>query len=257
MNMGSASRSYSIATTIYEGPLELLLQLIEHAELDITKISLAQVTDQYLDHLNKIREENIHVEEVSSFLVIAAKLLQIKSEVLLPRPPQREPGEEDPGEALARQLRIYKRFKEIARWLSASEIAHVHTYSRLATPPKVEMGLNISNMTLEALLQAATVFSRGDYRFTLDAVVSAQKITIREKIEIINQLLRENKRTSFRRLLTGKIVRLDIVVTFLALLELMKRGMIQARQEALFTDIELEPAEAWSDAIDFELEFGE
>jgi segregation and condensation protein A len=103
---------YKVATPVYEGPLDLLLQLIEHAELDITKLALALVTDQYLSRLRDLQERA--AEEVSAFLVIAARLLQIKSEALLPRPPVREAGEEDPGEALARQLLAYKRYKEIA-----------------------------------------------------------------------------------------------------------------------------------------------
>ena len=92
-----------------------IVKRVERAELDITRLALAQVTDQYLEYLQGIPERA--AEEVSAFLVIAARLLQIKSEVLLPRPPLREPGEEDPGEALARQLLAYKRFKEIAEIL--------------------------------------------------------------------------------------------------------------------------------------------
>src|SRR5512135_468158 len=103
---------YTVNTPVYQGPLDLLLQLIERAELDITRLALAQVTDQYLAHLRAMQDAP--AEEVSAFLVIAAKLLQIKSEALLPRPPVRVEGEEDPGEALARQLIIYKRYREIA-----------------------------------------------------------------------------------------------------------------------------------------------
>ena len=83
--------------------------MIERAELDITKLALAQVTDQYLAHLRNLQERA--ADDVSAFLVIAARLLQIKSEALLPRPPVREAGEEDPADALARQLLAYKRIK--------------------------------------------------------------------------------------------------------------------------------------------------
>src|SRR5512142_2951374 len=105
---------YRVNTPIYEGPLDLLLQLIERAELDITTLALAQVTDQYLAHLKEIQKENAsgqNAAEVSGFLVIAARLLQIKSAALLPRMPVEagEEEEEDPGEALARQLVTYKR----------------------------------------------------------------------------------------------------------------------------------------------------
>jgi segregation and condensation protein A len=94
--------TYTVRLPVYEGPLDLLLELIERAELDITKIALAQVTDQYLSHLRQITQRDL--DDLASFLVVAARLLQIKSEALLPRPPEREPGEEDPGDALARQL---------------------------------------------------------------------------------------------------------------------------------------------------------
>ena len=105
--------TYSVETPVFQGPLDLLLYLIERAELDITTLALAEVTDQFLDYLQNLPE--LSVEEVSSFLLVAAKLLQIKSEALLPRPVIREAGEEDPGEALARQLIEYKRYKEIAK----------------------------------------------------------------------------------------------------------------------------------------------
>jgi len=85
---------YTVRLPVYEGPLDLLLELIERAELDITKIALAQVTDQYLAHLRSVAERDL--ADLASFLVVATRLLQIKSEALLPRPPEREPGEEDP-----------------------------------------------------------------------------------------------------------------------------------------------------------------
>ncbi|HAE58870.1 MAG TPA: hypothetical protein DCG54_05015, partial [Anaerolineae bacterium] len=107
--------NYTVQIPVYEGPLDLLLQLIERAELDITSVALAMVTDQYLKYIRAMQEAR--AEEISAFLVIAAKLIQIKSEALLPRPPVREVGEEDPAENLARQLRIYKQFKKIANWM--------------------------------------------------------------------------------------------------------------------------------------------
>ena len=92
-NLLGRQLNYNVQTPVYEGPLDLLLNLIEHTELDITTVSLAMVTDQYLVHINSMEELN--ADEISAFLVIAAKLIQIKSEALLPRPPTREAGEED------------------------------------------------------------------------------------------------------------------------------------------------------------------
>ena len=129
-NLLGRQLNYSVHTPVYEGPLDLLLNLIEHAELDITSVSLAMVTDQYLVYINGLAQVN--ADEISAFLVIAAKLLQIKSEALLPRPPTREPGEEDMGRSLVDQLKLYKRFKEIGVWLYAQQQANLRTYLRVA-----------------------------------------------------------------------------------------------------------------------------
>lgn len=247
---------YKIATPVYEGPLDLLLQLIERAELDITKLALAQVTDQYLEHLRSLQESA--AEEVSAFLVIAARLLQIKSEALLPRPPVLTAGEEDPGEALARQLLAYKRYKEIAGILHQRQEAGLRTYLRLAPPPKVQGRLDLSDFTLADLLEIATqAFGREDSRPELKTVVSAPRITIREKIGQIVHQLRSGGRSTFNALLGNRRTRLDVVVTFLAMLELVKRHFVEARQEGLFGEIDLQPAEDWDEQLDFELEFGE
>jgi segregation and condensation protein A len=248
--------NYSVTTPIYEGPLDLLLQLIERAELDITSLALAQVTDQYLEHLHSITD--LSPDEVSAFLVIAARLLQIKSEALLPRPPQREPGEEDPGEALARQLVLYKRFKELANYLARREGNHYRTFPRQAPPPQLDLGVDLSGLTLDDLLAVAHwIFSQEGLIPELGTVVPPPRITIREKIGVIADFLRRYQSGTFDQLLSDRRYRLDVVVTFLALLELVKRQMVLARQEALFGQIAFEPAEAWNEDTSFELEFGE
>jgi segregation and condensation protein A len=248
--------TYRVLTEIYEGPLDLLLQLIEHAELDITKLALAQVTDQYLEHLRLIQD--LDASEVSAFLVIAAKLLQIKSEVLLPRPPTREPGEEDPGEALALQLLAYKRYRAIAHYLAKREESGLRTYLSLSPPTKIEGILDLSGLTLMDLAAAAdAVFSQADARSTLSTIVPIPTVTIREKIRLIARSLRLKSRISFRKLLGEQRSRLDIAVTFLAMLELIKRHIITAHQEKIFGEIELEAVNAWNENEDFELEFGE
>lgn len=245
--------TYTVQIPIYEGPLDLLLQLIEHAELDITVISLAQVTEQYLSH---IRSMVVAPDEISAFLVVAAKLLQIKSEALLPRPPTREPGEEDPGESLARQLLIYKRFKEMAIWLEKREKNHLRTYLRVAPPPKVEAKLDLSNLTLKDLLSAAeAAFSQEKEKQSLGTVITAPRITIREKIALIAERLGRAPHSTFGELIGQQPTRLEIVVTFLALLELVKRYRVAARQDALFGEIEIDRADEWDQNEDLELEF--
>jgi segregation and condensation protein A len=251
------SSGYTVATPLYEGPLDLLLHLIERAELDITKLALAQVTDQYLAYLRNLPE--LAAEEVSVFLVIAARLLQIKSEVLLPRPPAREPGEEDPGEALARQLVAYKRFKKIALFLDERQSAGLRTFLRVASPPKVEGQVDLTGLDLSDLAAAArsVLAARADLLPSLDSVITAPTVTIRQMINLIAGLLRRSGRANFRTLLSGARNRLDIVVTFLAILELVKLRFVTVSQDRLFGEIEVEAAETWESGAEFELEFGE
>ena len=248
--------TYKVLTPVYQGPLDLLLQLIERAELDITSLALAQVTDQFLNYLKKL--ENKDAEEVSAFLVIAAKLIQIKSEALLPHAPIRELGEEDPGEALAQQLKEYKRYKEIACILKNRDKQGLKTYLRLTTPPKVQSKVDLSHFTVADLFEAAQkAIWEADNRQELGVVVPIPRVTIREKIGMIFNSLVPGKSLTFRTLLTRKNSRLDVVVTFLAMLELIKRHFIRVQQESLFGDITMEVSNGWDEDVDFELEFGE
>jgi segregation and condensation protein A len=250
------AKSYTVSTPVYEGPLDLLLQLIERAELDITRLALAQVTDQYLEHLRRLQDRS--AEEVSAFLVIAAKLLQIKSEALLPTPPIREAGEEDPGEALALQLIAYKRYRQIADLLGQRETAGWRTYLRVAPPPKVEGTVDLTGIGLADLIAAAgSVFAMANGKPSLNSVVAPIRVTIREKISLITRYLREKSHSTFSALLGERRTRIDIVVTFLAMLELVKRRLVRVRQDSLFGEIELEQDEDWQEDEEFELEFGE
>lgn len=253
-NLLGRQLNYTVHTPVYEGPLDLLLNLIERAELDITALSLAMVTDQYLAYISTM--EHLNADEISAFLVIAAKLLQIKSEALLPRPPVREPGEEDAGQSLVDQLKLYKRFKEIGEWLNARQQANLRTYLRVAPPPKVEPKLDLSNLTLEKLVAAAEqAFAKEREKQPLGTVIAPPRVTIREKIDLIAKTLREVERATFRALITPGASRLEIVVTFLAMLELIKRYRIQVHQERLFDDIEIHRLEDWSDEEELEIEF--
>lgn len=246
--------SYTVAIPVYEGPLALLLDLIERAELDITSVSLAQVTDQYLTYVRAL--EHVTADEISSFLVIASKLIQIKSEALLPRPPVREVGEVDPAEDLARQLRMYKRYKEIGLWLEDRQSKNLRTFLRVAPPPKVEAKLDLSDITLADLFEAAErIFTAEQEKQSLGTVITAPKITIREKIELIAARLRGERGATFRGLLGENPTRLEIVVTFLALLELVKRYRVQAQQESLFSDIDIQPLDEFREGEEFDLEF--
>jgi len=256
---GHQTEGYKINTEVYTGPLDLLLQLIEKAELDITRLSLAQVTDQYLEHLHNLTVQD--PAEVSAFLVIAAKLVQIKSSALLPRPtvPSLQP-EEDPGEALARQLIIYKKFKDLSRFLEDRESAGLHTYIRLDAHPSAQLSskLDLSDFTLEDLVLAAReVISNLNNLPPLSEVMNSPRFTIRQKISLILETLQRSGSTNFKTILTGKASRVEVVVTFLALLELIKRHMIGADQDELFGEIRLQVEGDLSALGEEELEFVE
>ncbi len=246
-NTADPIETYQVSTDIYEGPLDLLLELIERAELDITTLSLAKVTDQYLEYIHRIQQQN--VADVSSFLVIAAKLVQIKSQALLPKPPLQpmEGDEEDPGEALTRQLKIYKKFKEIGLFLRHQIEKRYTSFLRLSPPPKRPGKLDLSEVSLTDFINAAhQAFLIRKVMQPLSEIVGKSRITIRDRIRQILSTIRTLEVISFREILASDRSRLGIVVTFLAMLELTKRHVVSLEQEALFGEIilhTLSPAE--------------
>jgi segregation and condensation protein A len=247
---------YQINTPIYEGPLDLLLQLIERAELDITKLALVEVTKPFLDYVTQLQEQQ--AEEASSFLVVAARLIQIKSEALLPSPPQRELGEEDSGEELIRQLMLYKRYKEIADTLGERAESGFRTHIRLATPQKISSKVTLEELDIQNLFRAAQeVFKLYEEEISVGTVIKTSHVNIREKIQLISELMVLEGTTSFKNLLGDKYSKLDIVLTFLALLELVKQYRVQVTQEALFSEIQIEASDDWENGEDIELEFAE
>jgi segregation and condensation protein A len=253
--MTNPPANYTVQLPVYAGPLDLLLQLIERDELDITRVSLAQVTDQFLAYLKVL--ESMNLGDIADFLVIAARLILIKSEALLPRPVERQPGEEDPGDELARQLIAYKRYKEIAATLHRREEAGLRTYLRLAPPPKLEATLDLSGVTTLDLLAAVQhALALAPDKPELGTVVAPPKVTIRDQIRLIARSLRTGGGTAaFQAMLVQARSRMEIVVTFLAVLELIKRRKIEAKQEQPFGEIQLVVLADWSEEELAELEF--
>lgn len=250
--------TYTVRLPVYEGPLDLLLELIERAELDITKVALAQVTDQYLAYLRQVTSLNL--DDLASFLVVAARLLQIKSEALLPRPPEREEGEEDPGDALARQLVLYRQFKAVAASLGTRLDAGWKTYTRRAPPPRAEPHLDMGNVSLLNLRQIfVEVLASAQADPEIVESIQPQRVNIRHKIGLIFGALRRSGRMAFSELMRASRSRLEIVVSFLAVLELIKQRQVMALQEEPFGTIEIVPGAAWQpdQEADLELEFDE
>lgn len=257
MSLGILARfpnSYQVETEIYQGPLDLLLQLIEKAELDITKLALAQVTDQYLAYLKTL--EHLQTNEISVFIVIAAKLLQIKSSVLLPKPKIIDEETSDLGDELVQQLIEYKKIRQVSLWLADREAKGLRTYLRIAPPPKIESKIDLSSIDINMLVKAAQiVFKQLVENDNLDRKIIQPVYSIRNKIQIIILKLQKEGRTTFLNLIRNLPSRVEIMVTFLALLELIKQKQIEVFQENLFSDIVITPTITINEDVAMNSEF--
>jgi segregation and condensation protein A len=237
--------AYQIHLPVFEGPLDLLLQLIEREKLDISVVTIASVTDQFLAHVRQIEEVQPHI--LADFLVLAARLVWIKSRILLPQPAQGDDeAEEDPGEALARQLKEYKRFKEAARLLREIEERGLHTYPRVAPPPELdarlaEGSIRVSVADLLAAAQSALAGLPPTPPVPAGVVIPFT-LTIRDQIGLIREKTASGRGITFHSLLQYARQRVEIIVTLLAVLELIKRREINVTQEAMFGEIMIVPA---------------
>ena len=241
--------AYAVTLPAFEGPLDLLLHLIENQELDISAISLMAVTNQYLRTLGQLEE--IEPGALADFLVVASRLVYIKSFSLLPkpRPVGEEEDEEASGEALVRQLLEYRRFKELASHLRGREEQGLRVYVRTAPSPQVERKLDLSNLDIERLHAALRrVLQRLPVELPLPRV-KTYAITVAEQVENVRAYVRERLARSgragaaidFLELLGEQHTRLGVIVTFLAVLELIKQGELELQQEATFGAIQLLP----------------
>ena len=234
---------YPVSLPIFDGPIELLLHLIERQELDITEVSLVAITDQYLRAIEALQE--IEPEALADFLVVAARLLYIKSRGLLPQP-EVEEEEEKQSEALLQQLLDYRRFKAAADELRLRASIGLRTNVRLA-PPQMERRLDLTDLTIERLAAAAQRAMRNVASSVAPPSVRAYPITVAEQMAAILDRIRNqasiegggDRYLSFTALLSQSRSRLEIVITFLAVLELIKQREIAAEQQETFGEIVL------------------
>ena len=234
---------YRVELPVFAGPLDLLLHLIERDELDITAVSLAQVTGQYLEQIRQLGDDQ--VDSLIDFISIGARLVLIKSRALLPRPPVLPGGEdeEDPAEALLRQLRSYKRFKAAALWLDGRQRRGLRTYLRVAPPPRLDEHLDLSGVSTATLLAAMqAVLARVETKEESLDVVRPRQITIEDQMGKLRHRLNRGRPFLFADMLADPRDRTEVAVTLLALLELIKRREAQARQSSLFGPIEITTA---------------
>jgi segregation and condensation protein A len=236
----------------FEGPLDLLLHLIDKSELDITEISISEITDQYLEYLEAMQELNLEI--ASEFLVMASSLLAMKSGQLLPRPIELdvplieyEDPDYDPRQALMERLIEYKKYKQIAEELRIREEKRSRVYTK---PPEDLRPFLAERETKQNPVEGVTLFDLLDaFRKALAKAqpdeyvvdVHRDEISVEGRmLEILDQLLFSGGRLTFHELLGDYYRRSDIVVTFLALLELMKKHKVRCLQHRLFEDIIIE-----------------
>jgi segregation and condensation protein A len=231
---------YQIQLPTFEGPLDLLLRLIEREELDVTTVALAHVTDQYLERLAEL--ERREARDLADFLVVAAKLVLIKSAALLPgsSSASAEEDAEDVGQDLVNRLQIYKRFKEIAQLLHTREEHGFHTYIRLVPSPRRAPAPDLSDVSLQDLLALAQEALDKVPGPPVGDVVAPVTVTIDEQIDHIERELARSERIVFRSLLSRAASRVEVIVTLLAVLELIKQDRVAVRQDALFEEIVIE-----------------
>ena len=226
----------------FEGPLDLLLHLIKRDEVDIYDIPISKITDQYLHYLELMR--TLDLEVAGDFLVMAATLMRIKAKMLLPLPAMGEeelPG--DPREELVQRLVEYRQFKEAAGTLKTREDERRSMYERGMLPGEAETGpLPLARVSLFDLLEALNrVMARVQEPTIYE--IHAESYAVEDKIEMLTAALRSRGRLSFVELLTGCRSRSEMVVTFIALLELIKLGEALIVQEETFGDIMIVPSE--------------
>ena|SRR3989344_8294937 len=227
--------SITIKIEQFEGPLDLLLNLIEEQKLDITTVSLAKVTEQFLNYVKGLQEKD--PTHLASFLVIAAKLLVIKSKALLPNLEIDMELEEEAAD-LTVQLLLYKKFKEVGRFLKRMDLTRHQTWSREVDFESKITFLPDPESTLETLANSLrTVAEELKEIIKHPKEVIAEVVSISEKINQIQKLIGEKLETSLSSLIKESKNKTEVIVTFLALLELIKQKILVVEQSEMFADI--------------------
>lgn len=239
--------SLSVRLEVFEGPLDLLLYLIEKNKIDIYDIPIVEITEQYLDYIKTMQED---MEVMSEFLVMAATLLDIKCKMLLPKEVNEEGEEEDPRAELVQKLLEYKMYKYMALELRDRQVdAAKCWYKKPRLPREVEnyrYPINYEELLDGVNLAKLHEIFKSVIKRQVDKIdpirsqfgkIEKDEINLEAKQEYIEDYVRNHKRFSFRNLLEKQGSKMEIIVTFMAILEMMKQGIISIEQERTFADI--------------------
>ena len=233
---------------VFEGPLDLLLHLIDKNKIDIYDIPIVEITNQYMEYIREMEKEDLNI--MSEFLLMAATLLDIKCRMLLPKEVNEEGEEEDPRQELVEQLLQYKMYKYMSYELRDRQLEGERVLFKEPTIPK-EVGEYIEPVNLDELLAGLNLAKLNDiFREVMrrqddktDPIrskfgkIEKEEVSLPEKLSYVEEYARVHRNFSFRDLLERQCSKVQVIVTFLAVLELMKVGQIHIQQETTFGDI--------------------
>ncbi|MCR5543336.1 MAG: segregation/condensation protein A [Eubacterium sp.] len=238
----------------FEGPLDLLLHLIEKNKFNIFDIPIVEITKQYLDYIDAMEEENMDI--MSEFLVMAATLISIKSKMLLPKEEEEEEEEEDPRAELVKSLLEYKMYKYASLELKDMSIDAANAYFKEPSIPKevkevkeeIDPAEIIGDLTMQRLNEIFKTLlkreiDRVDPVRSKFGTITKEEIRLEDRMVEIQSEIKGLRSINFKTLLGAKRGKLNLIVSFLAILELMKTGILTIRQDKMFGDIIIDSLE--------------
>ncbi|MBQ6844622.1 MAG: segregation/condensation protein A [Agathobacter sp.] len=241
----------NVKLQVFEGPLDLLLHLLDKNKVNIYDIPIVEITNQYMEYIAEMKRRDLNI--LSEFLVMAATLIDIKSRMLLPASDEDEEEEEDPRNELVQQLLEYKMYKCMAYELKDRQIDAGRVMFKEPTIPAevlaYEEPINMEELVADVTLAKLNEIFKNIMKKQVDKIdpirskygkIQKEEVSLEEKTLYLENYAMQHKHFSFRNLLEAQSSKVEIIVTFLAILELMKVGKIFISQENLFDDIQIE-----------------
>lgn len=241
----------NVKLEVFEGPLDLLLHLLDKNKVNIYDIPIVEITKQYMEYIEEMKRQDLNI--LSEFLVMAATLIDIKSRMLLPSTAEDEEEEEDPRNELVQQLLEYKMYKCMAYELKDLQMdACRYMFKKPTIPAEVlayEEPVNLEELVADVTLAQLNEIFKNIMKKQVDKIdpirskygkIEKEEVSVEEKMSYLEEYAVLHKHFSFRNLLEAQSSKVEIIVTFLAILELMKVGKINISQEKIFDDIKIE-----------------
>lgn len=241
----------TVKLQVFEGPLDLLLHLLDKNKVNIYDIPIVEITNQYMEYIAEMKRRDLNI--LSEFLVMAATLIDIKSRMLLPSTGDEEEEEEDPRNELVQQLLEYKMYKCMAYELKDRQMDASRVMFKEPTIPEevlaYEEPINMEELISDVTLAKLNEIFKNIMKKQVDKIdpvrskfgkIQKEEVSLEEKMAYLEEYATKHKHFSFRNLLEAQCGKVEIIVTFLAILELMKMGKIFISQENIFDDIKIE-----------------